>query len=83
MKNNFSNSTQEEIDNFYIKISTNVKKLRESKNITQLDLALEIGIKSVAFYSNCENNKYGKHFNLEHLYKLSKALNVNTYDLLK
>lgn len=83
MQNNFSNSTQEEIDNFYKNISTNVKNLRESKNITQLDLALEIGIKSVAFYSNCENNKYGKHFNLEHLYKLSKALNVTTCDLLK
>ena len=50
--------------------------LREEKNITQLDLALEIGIKSVAFYSNCENNRYGKHFNLEHLYKIAKAFKI-------
>jgi putative transcriptional regulator len=83
LENNFSNSTQEEIDNFYKNISANVKRLRESKNITQLDLALEIGIKSVAFYSNCENNKYGKHFNLEHLYKLAKAFKVNVEELLE
>ena len=44
--------------------------------ISQLELSLEIGIKSVAFYSNCESNRYGKHFNLEHIYKLAKALKV-------
>jgi len=31
----------------------------------------------VAFYSNCTNLRYNKHFNLEHLYKLSIALNTN------
>ena len=71
---NFSNSSDEEIQIFYKKISNNVKKYRKNSDIKQLDLALEIGIKPVAFYSNCENNKYGKHFNLEHLYKISKAL---------
>jgi len=77
MKTDFSNSTKNEIKYFYENISRNVRCLRESKNITQLDLALDIGIKSVAFYSNCENNKYDKHFNLEHLYKIAKSLNVN------
>ena len=54
-----------------------MRKFRESAGISQLDLALEIGIKSAAFYSNCENLRYGKHFNLEHIYKISKALNIN------
>ncbi len=77
METDFSNSTKEEIKKFYENISKKVKFFRESKNITQLDLALDIGIKSVAFYSNCENNKYDKHFNLEHLYKIAKSLKVD------
>lgn len=58
-----------------------MRKFRESAGISQLDLALEIGIKSVAFYSNCENLRYGKHFNLEHIYKISKTLNINIKEL--
>ena len=73
----FSNLDKEEIDKFYKNLSMNIKSLRNEKKITQLDLALEIGIKSVAFYSNCENNRYDKHFNLEHLCKLSKALEID------
>lgn len=83
MDENFSNISNEEILELYKNISQNVKKLRESKKITQLDLALELGIKSVAFYSNCENNKYNKHFNLEHLYKIAKALDIDICELLK
>lgn len=82
MSDFFGNSTDEEIQVFYNKISQNVKELRLSNNVTQLELALEIGIKSVAFYSNCENNKYGKHFNLEHLYKISKAFDVDIETLI-
>ncbi|MGE4399931.1 MAG: helix-turn-helix domain-containing protein [Campylobacterales bacterium] len=73
----FSNHTKEEINEFYRRIATNVRSIREEKGLKQLDVALEIDIKSVAFYSNCENCKYGKHFNLEHLYKLAKTFNVD------
>lgn len=83
MKEDFSNCTQKEIDKFHQKLSSKIRKLREEKGISQLDLALEIGIKSVAFYSNCENNRYKKHFNLEHIYKISKALNISLYSLFK
>ncbi len=82
MSDNYSNCTDEEIDIFYKKISSNVSKIRKQKGFSQLELALEIGIKSVAFYSNCENNRYNKHFNLEHLYKISKALKVDIKDLI-
>lgn len=81
MKIDFSNSSEEEIEAFYKHLSIKIRTLREEKNITQLDLALEIGIKSVAFYSNCENNRYGKHFNLEHIYKIAKALNISLSNL--
>lgn len=40
-------------------------------------MTLSIGIKSVAFYSNCENNKYDKHFNVEHLYKIAGILGLS------
>ncbi|MBK1972484.1 helix-turn-helix transcriptional regulator [Campylobacter sp. TTU-622] len=83
MKENFSNASEEEILNFYKKISSNIRKLREEKGISQLELALDIGIKSVAFYSNCECNRYNKHFNLEHLYKISKSLKIPIKDLLE
>lgn len=78
----FSNIPKDEIEEYYKSISLKVRYFREKKNMTQLDLALDIGIKSVAFYSNCENNRYGKHFNLEHLYKIAKTLDMNIKDFL-
>ena len=54
MDNQLGNATEEEILNFYQNISKTIRNIREEKGISQLDLALEIGIKSVAFYSNCE-----------------------------
>jgi putative transcriptional regulator len=76
----FSKFSQEEIDHFYSVVSKNIRKYREAQGKRQLDLALDIDIKSVAFFSNCENNKYDKHFNLEHLYKISKILDISICD---
>ena len=59
----------------YKKIGENVKKIRESKNITQLQLAEMIGHKSTTIIAQGELGK--KHFNIEHLYKISKVLNVS------
>lgn len=83
MEFDFSNSSVDEINSFYKNISKNIKNYRLEKGLSQERLALDIGIKSIAFYSNCENNRYNKHFNLEHLYKISKALNINVCELLK
>jgi len=79
----FSDISNNEIDTFYATVSHNVKKKRIAMELSQLDLSLKLGIKSVAFYSNCENLRYGKHFNLEHIYKLAKALNIKMCDLLE
>lgn len=81
--NIFTNSSQLEIDIFHQKISKNIKKRRLDKNLNQLDIALDIGINSVAFYSNCENCRYGKHFNLGHIYRIAKIFNIEPYELLK
>ena len=62
--------------NFYKLVSRNVKKYRNEKNLSQLELALTIGQKGNAFYNYAENNTNDKHFNMEHIYKIAKALDV-------
>ncbi|OCL87845.1 Helix-turn-helix domain protein [Aliarcobacter thereius] len=79
----FSNSSKEEINKFYKIISNNIKKYRLKKGLSQEKVALDIGIKSIAFYSNCENNRYNKKFNLEHIYKISKTLDIKIEELFK
>ena len=83
MSSEFDNLTDTEMKEFYALVSSNVKKYRNEKNMSQMNLALEIGIKSVAFFSNAESNKYNKHFNIEHIYKISKALDVNVCEFFK
>jgi len=71
-----SNTSHEEIQQLHKTISTNIKTHRMAKNISQLELALTIGMKSAAFLGNAENNTNDKHFNIEHIYKISKALDI-------
>ena len=82
MKKELSDISEQEINEFYKTISENVKEARSAVKMSQLELSLKLGIKSIAFYSNCENLRYNKHFNLEHIYKISKALNVDMCELL-
>ena len=78
--NDFSNK---ELESFYKKIGTNVKDIRKSKGITQMQLALAINHNSVGHIAKAELNKYGKHFNLEQLYKISKILDVRIIEFFK
>lgn len=71
------NFSENEIDDFYIKIGKNVKKYREEKGLTQLQLTYEMNYKSVSLVSAAELYKNKKHFNLEHLYKISKILDID------
>jgi len=68
--------SDEELQAYYKTISNNVKNIRTKHNKPQLDLVLEMGMKSTSFYSKCENAKDNHHFNLEHLIKISKILGV-------
>ncbi|MDD2566917.1 MAG: helix-turn-helix transcriptional regulator [Thiovulaceae bacterium] len=70
-------ATKEELDAFFHNISKNVKKIRKEKGMSQLEVALSLGQKSSGFYANAENYAHGKHFNLEHLHKLSKLFEVD------
>lgn len=82
MPSDFDNVENNEIEKFYKLISKNVKKYRLEKSFSQMELALEIGIKSVAFFSNAECNRYDKHFNMEHIYKIAKALDKKICDFI-
>ncbi|WP_319083240.1 helix-turn-helix domain-containing protein [Aliarcobacter skirrowii] len=74
--------TEEEIDLFYIKIGKRVMECRRKNNMTQLELSYAMGYKSVSLVSAAELYSKKKHFNLEHLYKISKILNVSISDLI-
>ncbi|CAE09953.1 helix-turn-helix domain-containing protein [Wolinella succinogenes] len=69
-----------ELSCFYATIGLNVKKIRTKKKKSQLELAL--GHSSASFIAKAEIGIEGKHFNLEHLYKISKILEVDIRDFL-
>lgn len=71
---------EDNLRTFYTKISRNIIKIRKSKKISQLDLATSIGHTSATFLGKAELIAENKHFNLEHLYKIALALNVDIKD---
>lgn len=75
--------SDEEIINLYKTIGANVKKFRKEKEITQLDLALAIGYKSVSSIAKAESLIENKHFNIEQIYKISKVLNIQIAEFFK
>lgn len=76
--------TEDEIYEFHNKVSLKVRELRKEKNLSQLDLALELGLKNSSFISHAENPKISTHhFSIEHLYKISKILKIELSDILK
>ncbi|QDM01279.1 helix-turn-helix domain-containing protein [Aliarcobacter butzleri] len=58
-------------------VSLNVKKYREQKGLTQMQLALEIGMSGGAYLGRAEIRKNKHHFNIKHLAKIAKVLDVD------
>ncbi len=69
-------------ERFYT-MALNTKRMRQERNLSQLETALSIGQASGGFYANMENNAHGKHFNLLHLFKLSKLFNCDINEFFK
>ncbi len=67
---------------FYKMIGSNVAKYRKEKGISQLELSLLMGYKSISVVSGAEIYYKGKHFNLEHLLKISEILEVDICKLI-
>lgn len=70
----------EDLDNEAIllldKISANVVKYRKSKGWSQLKLAVEMGYLSASYFGRMEIRKDGERFNITHLYKISRILDI-------
>lgn len=66
----------------YKRIEKNVAKFRKQKGLSQLDLSLAMGYKSVSVVSGAEIYYNSKHFNLEHL-KISQILDIDIAEFLK
>lgn len=64
----------------YQTIGKNVAKYRKAKGLSQLDLSLQMGYKSVSVVSGAEICYGDKHFNLEQLLKISQILDVELCD---
>lgn len=75
--------TSDEFVQLHRKIGFNVSQLRKLKKITQLDLALTIGYSSTSVIAKAEAGTEGRHFSVEQLYKISKALEVPIEDFFK
>lgn len=71
------------IDELYKRIGKNVATIRKAKKISQLDLALAMGLKSVGLISVAEIYHNKKHFNIEHLTKIATILEVDICEFFK
>lgn len=71
------------IEDFYKKIGQNVAKYRKEKGLSQMDLSLQMGYKSISIISSAEIYYKGKHFNLEHLLKISQILDIKIEKLIQ
>ena len=58
-----------------------VKEKRIEKNLTQADLAYELGM-SVGFIGKVESPRYASHYNLKHLNDLAHILKCSPQDFL-
>jgi len=72
-------NTTDDIDQFHKLVGSNVKKYREKKGLSQMQLSYEIGQNSTSIISQAELGK-GKRFNLTHLYKMSTVLDCDICD---
>lgn len=70
-------------DELYKIFYQNVAKYRREKGLSQLDLSLAMGYKSVSVVSGAEIYYNGKYFNIEHLLKISQILKVEISEFFK
>ena len=79
--------TKEELESYSEEIldtvSKNVIKYRNEKSMSQMKLALDIGLNGGAYLGRAELRKDDHHFNIKHLAKISKVLDVDIAEFFK
>jgi putative transcriptional regulator len=74
---------EDDLQAFYSIVSSNVIRLRKDKKVSQLDLATSMGHTSATFLGKAEILAENRHFNMEHIYKIAIALNVDICELFR
>ena len=74
---------EDDLQAFYSIVSSNVIRLRKDKKVSQLDLAKSRGHTSATFLGKAEILAENRHFNMEHIYKIAIALNVDICELFR
>ena len=64
-------------------VSANVKKFRKVNDMSQLTLSLEIGFTNSSYVGKAERRTTNHHFNIVHLSKISKVLDVDICEFFK
>ncbi len=72
----FDEELEVESVQFLDTVSRNVTLIREEKGMSKLEVSRLMGFMTPDHYSRMELRSNGKHFNLKHLYKLSRILDV-------
>jgi transcriptional regulator with XRE-family HTH domain len=70
-------------EQLYTTIGKNVAKYRKERGMSQLDLSLKMGYKSVSVVSAGEICYNGKHFNLEQLLYISQLFDIELCEFFK
>ncbi|MGE4502468.1 MAG: helix-turn-helix domain-containing protein [Thiomicrospira sp.] len=83
MNTSSADSTGNWVKKIHLQIGQNVKKYRKLKGMSQVALAHAMGHDSVGVVSTAEIGLGGKHFNIQHLAKISLVLNVEITCLLE
>lgn len=71
-----------ESEQFLDIVSKNIERIRENKGMTKLDVSRQLGFMAPDHYSRMELRANQKHFNLKHIYKLSKIFDIEVCELV-
>ncbi|PTB88147.1 transcriptional regulator [cyanobacterium G8-9] len=74
---------QDLLDNLFITIGKNVKRKREEKGISQLELTHRMGFNSVSLVSQAEVYYNNQHFSIKHLYIIASTLECDLTDFFE
>lgn len=72
-----------DIEEIHKNIGNNVAKYRKEAGLSQLDLSLKLGHKSVSTVASAERFYKGKHFNINHIFQIAHILNIDVCKLIK
>jgi transcriptional regulator with XRE-family HTH domain len=67
----------------YSAIGKNVARMRKERGVSQLELTLAMGYNSSGLVSQAELTLNKKHFNIEHLHKISKLFKVDICEFFR